>query len=256
MAAPRHRELGLDDEVFSRAERATRAALVGRNALTRAEIFVLLERIGIDPSAQRGVFILQYLSLHGVIVQGPVVPHPRGITREQGFVLVDEHLTDDHQPDDALTELFVRFITGHGPATAGDFAWWSGLPITVARRAAGDAGARVEECESGLFRALTAPRRTPTPNITALGTFEEYYIPYIDRTVACPAEHLGVVGPAKNGMVRSIVLKDGVVVGCWTHSTAIGRSGAQPTAELFDPGSIPEEEIAGALARYAEFITG
>lgn len=256
MAAPRHRELGLDDDVFSRAERVVRTALSGGNALTRTEIFALLAAAGIDPTAQRGVFILQYLSLRGVIVQGPVMPHPRGTTRDQGFVLVEEHVVNEHHPEDALSELFVRFITGHGPASADDFAWWAGLPITVARRAASDSAVRVEESEPGLFRALRRPRRSRTPSVIALGMFEEYYIPYRDRTVACPADYLAVVGPAKNGMVRSIVLNEGVVAGCWTHSTAVGRSGASPTAELFDPGSISDEDVADALTRYADFITG
>ena len=116
---------------------------------------------------------------------------------------------------------------------------------------------RVHEIEDGLFAARNRPRRSPrVARVQALGPFEEYYISYQDRTVACPPEHLAAVGPGKNGMVRPILLADGVVVGTWRHSTAAGRHREDPVPELFAPVSGSGEDVAAALDRYAAFITG
>lgn len=257
MAAPRYRELGLGAEELATVERVIRDALRGGNALTRNELFVVLESAGIDPKQQRGLHSIQNLALRGILCQGPVVPRPGGASREQFFVLTEEHIRESATPEDPAGELFVRYIIGHGPATAEDFAWWAGLPLGAARAAALTADDRIETVADGLFAARERPRRSTTAaSVIALGPFEEYYISYADRTVACPPEHLAAIGPAKNGMVRPIVLQDGVIVGAWRHSTAVGRHTDDPVPELFAPASANDAKIASALDRYAAFIVG
>lgn len=257
MAAPRHRELGLGPAELATTERVVRAALRGGNALTRTELFGVLDGAGIDPSGQRGLHAVQSLALRGIVCQGPVVGREDGATREQRFVLCEEHIRRSAAPADPAAELFVRYIVGHGPATADDFAWWAGLTLGVARAAAAVPDARIHEIEAGLFAARPRPRRTAdSPTVLALGPFEEYYISYQDRTVACPPEHLAAVGPGKNGMVRPILLADGVVVGAWRHSTAVGRHREDPVPELLTPAGAAQDDVAAALGRYAAFITG
>ncbi|WEK62506.1 MAG: winged helix DNA-binding domain-containing protein [Candidatus Microbacterium colombiense] len=268
-AASRHRDLGIDDAMVSAAVRALTPALRD-GGLTRAEVFALLEGIGIDPTGQRGLHLLFTLTIDGLICQGPVVPRD-GVAREQRFVLVDEHISEYARPDDPLAELFVRYIAGHGPAGAADFAWWSGLTLGLSREAAGRAADRVVEVESGLFVSTDRPRRSSSaPHVHALGAFDEYYISYADRTTVCAPEHLAAIGPGKNGMVRPVVVADGGVIGVWGHSTADGRRSASPVPELFGAGpaetrSAPgsdageartRESIDQALARYAAFIAG
>ncbi len=253
-AAPRYRELGLDAEVQATVEHAVRAALRGGNALTRAELFDVLSGIGVDPAGQRGVHSIGNLALRGIICQGPVVRRPDGVSREQYFVLVEEHITDAHTPADPAAELFVRYIDGHGPATVPDFAWWSGLTLTASRAAAAAAADRVDEIDDGVFQAPIRPRRSAVPGIQALASFEEYYISYADRSIAGPVERFDAVGPGKNGMVRPILLADGEIIGTWRQSTAVGRHTEHPTAELLV--DIPEDEVAAALARYAAFVQG
>ncbi|WP_243230812.1 winged helix DNA-binding domain-containing protein [Microbacterium sp. CIAB417] len=252
--APRLRELGLDADVLARIERAARAALRGGNALTRAEFFDVLSGIGVDPTGQRGAHAIGDLAIRGIICQGPVVPRPDGVSREQYFVLVEEHITDAHVPDDPAAEMFVRYIDGHGPATAEDFAWWSGLTLTAARAAAASAAARLDEVDDGVYVARARPRRRATGEVLALASFEEYYISYADRSHAGTPEAFAAVGPGKNGMVRPILLADGLIVGTWRQSTALGRHMEHPTAELL--ADVRDEGVAAALARYAAFVTG
>lgn len=246
-AASRWRQLGIDDAMISEVARAA-APRLRDGGLTRAEFFDVCEGLGIDPKGQRGYHLLVALTLDGMICQGPVVTRD-GVTREQRFVLVDEHIREHASPTDPLAELFVRYIDGHGPATVNDFSWWSGLTLGQSRDAADRAADRVRRIDDNHFVAISGPRRSsPVTALYALGAFDEYYISYADRTTVCAPERLAAVGPGKNGMVRATLVKQGRIVGCWTHAAA--SLGAPP--ELFEP--VDDDLVAEALGRFARFI--
>lgn len=247
-AAGRHRALGVDDGMLAAASQSLSPALAD-GGCSRAEAFERFESVGIDPSGQRGIHLLFALTIDGVICQGPVAGGD-GTARVQRFVAVDDWVHDAAQPDDPLGELFVRYIDGHGPAGVRDFAWWSGLTLTVAREAAERAQGRVREVENGMFAARSAPRRTLEDHAAfALPAFDEYYISYADRTPVCDAEQVGAVGPGKNGMVRPMIVEHGRVSGTWTHAAA---TRAAPPA-MFAAGAVPAP-VASALARFTRFI--
>lgn len=250
-AAGRRRDLGIDEHMVA----AVKEAVVPRlrdGGLTRAEMFQVFHGIGIDPTGQRGVHLLSELTLRGVVCQGPVVAR-EGIAREQRFVLVEQHIRAHEHPADPLAELFVRYIDGHGPATVGDFAWWSGLTLGLAREARDRAAGRVVEVEDGLFTAVRRPRRaTATASVHALAAFDEYYIAYADRTVVCAPEDLAAVGPGANGMVRATLVAEGRVIGCWTHAAA--SLGSPPELFAADAGT-DADAVQEALARFTRFLT-
>ncbi|OAN39764.1 winged helix DNA-binding domain-containing protein [Microbacterium sp. H83] len=249
-AAGRRRQLGIDDAMVDAIGRAVTPRLRD-GGLARAEMFAVFTAAGVDPSGQRGIHLLSELTLAGLICQGPVVARD-GVTREQRFVLVEEHIREHARPDDPLAELFVRYIDGHGPASIGDFAWWSGLTLGQSREARDRAVDRVSEIEDGVFIAARRPRRSAdAASVLALGAFDEYYISYADRTAVCAPEHLAAVGPGKNGMVRATLVEEGRVIGCWTHAAA--SSGTPP--ELFSAPT-DEDAVARALARFARFVEG
>ncbi|KAA9147617.1 winged helix DNA-binding domain-containing protein [Microbacterium lushaniae] len=256
-AAPRHRDLALDAETFARAEALARAALAGGSRLTRAEFPAMLAAGGVDPAGQRGIHVLHVLALRGVLVWGPVVPREGGASREQYLVLAEDWIGDPHVPADPLAELAARFVASHAPAGARDLAWWAGLPLGTARAAMAAAGERIVAVEDGtdpLHVAAQAPprRAASAAPLLALPPFEEYYISYADRTRVCAPEFLTAVGPAKNGIVRPILLDRGRVIGVWTHSLAVGRHGEPPEPQLF--ADADAAEVAAALERYADFV--
>ncbi|MGB3374942.1 MAG: winged helix DNA-binding domain-containing protein [Microbacterium sp.] len=248
-AAGRHRDLGVDERMLSTASRALRPALRD-GGCTRAEAFAILEGAGIDPRGQRGIHLLFALTIAGEICQGPIEPNDGGVGRDQKFMLTEDWVRESDTPADPLGELFVRYIDGHGPAGAADFAWWSGLTLTSARDAVERARDRVAEIEDGLFAALDAPRRSPkAADVFALPAFDEYYISYADRTAVCPPERLAAVGPGKNGMVRPILVDRGRIVGTWAHADATRHTLPKLFGDAHDP-----DAVASALARFAHFI--
>jgi len=245
-AAARHRSLGLDADDFLRAERIVRATLAA-GGLRRAEVFDAFRAGGLDPAGQRGTHLLIVLAMRSVAHWGAVVDRGEQPATEQLFTLNDHLGQQRPAPDDATAELFRRYLVGHGPATADDFAWWSGLTLTEARRAADvvvSAGSaqRVDDLRLDVLRD-DAARGAQSTGVLLLPSFDEYYLSYRDRTVACAAQWLDAVGPGANGMVRPILLRDGRVVATWTRAGDITQ--IDPTE------SFPHE----ALATYREHIT-
>lgn len=239
------------------AEHAARAALSGGNRLTRREFAAVLEGAGIETTGMRGNHILVVLCLRLVICLGPVLPRDGAPSRDQYVVLAEEWISDAAAPADPLAELFVRYIRSHGPAGVADFRWWAGLPLGVSRRAAEAAGDRVVQIEADSYVAAgTRPRRSPAPEAHALPPFEEYYLSYVDRSVACAPEFGAAIGPSMNGMVRPILVAGGEAFGVWAHSLAIGKHTTPPTAEVFADGLVPASAVEAALDRYHRFISG
>ncbi len=262
-AAATHRREGLDADQLARAERLALAALAGGNRLTRKELFAVWDDGGVAIAGQRGYHVLVALSVRGLLCQGPVVPRESGPTREQYLVRADEWATDAAAPADPAAEMFVRYIASHGPAGVRDFAWWSGLPLGIARSAADAASDRLTvSAEDGdgdgepryTTVAPAPPQSTTAHDVLALPPFEEYYLSYVDRTVPCAPEFLRRIGPSLNGIVRPVLVAHGEIVGVWTHSVAVGRHRDAPVPELWAPG-VPDAEVGAALDRYRAFIT-
>lgn len=85
----------------------------------------------------------------------------------------------------------------------------------------------------------------------ALPSFEEFYIGYADRSRVAPAEIRTIIGPAKNGMVVPILIRDGEIIGRWRPPAPAQRSIAGPEVELFTPA-----DVSAALARSMAAIRG
>lgn len=258
-AAGIHRSLEIDNDQLAHAERATRAALRGGNRLTRPEFAAALEGAGVDTSGMRGNMILTALCRRRVCVLGPVVPREGAPTREQYLVATDEWIADATTPADPLAEFLVRYLRAHGPAGLADFRWWAGLPLGLARAALEGAGERVTEIEEGAFvetyvegdaPAAYVPQADP---VLALPPFDEYYLSYADRTAICTPEQARTIGPSVNGAVQPVLIADGVVVGRWKHSLAVGKHHLDPVFDAFDAG-VDGASVRTALERFSRFL--
>lgn len=267
-AAGRHRQLGIDDEAVRAAENAVRIALRGGARLTRAELFAVFESAGESAAGQRGVHLLQSLVLRRVIALGPTIDRGPGLPRrEQYVVLAEDWLPSAPAPADPLAEFFVRYAEGHGPASAEDFAWWSGLALGQARRArdAAQGDPRIVEIGDGEYSSAAPTAATRASGVIALPSFDEYYISYADRGLVASEAARSAIGPGVNGMVRPTLIAAGSAagaaagraVGTWTHSLAVGRHSEHPVGALFDTseeGGVDEEAVAVALADYRSFL--
>ncbi len=243
---PRHRELEITEPDLARTAAVLQERLP-REGLRRADVFAALEADGIATAGQRGTRLISTTALRGLVCWGPVGPSPRGNTEEQRLVWVDDWITTHDEPHDPGVELFVRYVLGHGPATAEDYAWWSGLTLTAARSAASRAQSdpRVHRAQSrgrDLFMAAQLPSPTRAPCLHLLPSFDEYYLSYADRSVSCAADQAALIGPARNGMVRPTVLSQGRIVGTWQRRSS--------EVTLFAGESPDPAELAAALSHH------
>jgi len=263
----RRAQLGLDDALCERALTALAVILARSAPLTRAELVSRLaaEGIRIDPRTQQPPHLLGYAAHRGLICRGPDRPG-----EEPTYVLLDDWApgTPALTHDDALTELIRRYLHGYGPASRDDFAAWSGLPATQARRAldliaddlvpmqaaAIQAGA-IQAGGAQLFRlnghSREAPGDTP-PRL--LGHFDPYLLGYRDRSLMLDGEYARRI-QSGGGFVQPVVLIGGRVAGTWRLTRRTDRAGQAARATLtVEPFTALPAASAGGLAAEAADI--
>ncbi|HYI14225.1 MAG TPA: winged helix DNA-binding domain-containing protein [Thermomicrobiales bacterium] len=130
LSAYMYRQTELDEPLFARAHELFTNALQGGKHLTRAELAAVLAEGGIVAEKMRLAYIVMHAELEGLICSGAV----RG--KQHTYALLTERAPEAKRLDDdeALAALTRRYFTGHGPATAQDFAWWSSLSLSTIKR--------------------------------------------------------------------------------------------------------------------------
>lgn len=237
----------------------------GAVALTRDGVRELLRGAGIDADGNRGTHMMRFLCEERILVQGPPQGTRETFTAYEAWVPGDgDTAARDTGPegDGALRELVVRHVTGHGPATVADVAWWSGLTMTEVRRglaAAGDALVHVDVEGTGHLmaaEALEAPvgAARPPRNARLLAAFDEYLMGYKDRGLVLDPAHGVSVGPGKGGMVAPTVLAGGRIVGTWSER----KRAAGPAVDVAELAETPDGPpgIGKAVDEYRAFAVG
>ncbi len=247
----RLRQLQLSDADLQRGREAVCAALAGGGRLTRPELYSVLSAAGVDPVGQRGIHVLGWLAHHAVICHGPAAG------KQPTFVLLDEWVAPEPPVEraEALTRLALRYFTGHGPATAHDLAWWSGLAMADARAAVSQARGMlthlcVGDVEYWSGPDLPAPVRTP--RVQLLPGFDEYLLGYRDRSAMLGPEHAQRIVPGNNGMFLPMIVLDGRVAGRWRRVQGDQATGVG--LEWFSaPTGVARAAAVAAARRYARF---
>ncbi|HYC52356.1 MAG TPA: winged helix DNA-binding domain-containing protein [Gemmatimonadaceae bacterium] len=210
-----NRKLELTSAVFRRSHAIIEKALAGGQHRTRTELKSLLERakISTTPSQRLGHLMME-AELDAIVCSGP----RRG--KQSTYALVDERAPRTTQPydrDESLGALARRYFATRSPATAHDFAWWSGLTIGDARRAIQVAGHlrawRNDERTYWLDDAAEVPRSKRTTHL--LPNYDEYFIGYRDRSAIGGriASIAAVTGG--NALISHVAFVDGMLVGGW-----------------------------------------
>ena len=213
------RKLELDDALFRRSNDAIVRALRDGKQLTRSEIAQVLGRAGVNiTGSQRLGHLLLRPELDGIICSGP----RRG--KQFTYALLDERVP--HVPpkgrDESLLELTRRYFTTRGPATANDFAWWSGLTVTDARRGIELAGTALEReviDDRVYWSDPTVPARSwRAPKVFLLPNYDELFIGHKDRSAIgerLASAHLVTGG---NALIAHVIAVDGQLVGGWKRT--------------------------------------
>ncbi|MEV6811979.1 winged helix DNA-binding domain-containing protein [Micromonospora sp. NPDC051296] len=253
-AARRREFLGLSEAEADRAADVLGNTLADGGRLTRAECVAALTEAGIDGAGQRGYHLLWYASQRGVTCIAP------NVGTEQTFALLDEWAPGQHQPerDEALATLALRYFRSHGPTTRQDFAGWTGLTATDAKRAIAAAGddltaVNVDGTEAVLHTPLLDAPRAPVADVLALPGFDEYLLGFKDRTLMLDPEHKQAIIPGGNGVFQATIVHGGRVVGTWKRTLAKTRVtlAVNPLVDL-DP--TVRKRVEEALSRYADFL--
>ena len=252
-SAHRRRQLEIDDRTIARSRDLLGEALSGGRLLARDEALKVLERAGIKTTGQRGVHILQYLAVDGLLCQAP----PRG--RQPTFALLDEWTprAETKSREAGLAELTRRYFCSHGPATLQDLMWWSGLT-------AADAKLGLELAKTWLARAEidgtvywmppTQPSPQVAPALILLPAYDEYVLGYADRKIALDGVASQRIVPGGNGVFHPTIVRDGRVVGRWRLGN---KTRASSTIDLFTPlDDASMDALAAALHDYDRFVRG
>jgi hypothetical protein len=214
------RKHDLDEVVFRRAgARIVRALEDAEDGvLTRDELGAALAAAKIPAEGTRLAHLVMRAELDALICSGPM----RGKT--QTYALLERRAPKARvlRRDQALAELALRYLRGHGPAQAGDLAWWSGLTVAEAKKAIEMAGTTVESETAGekvYYRArlgTPAPRRSSTSSIQLLPNFDELVIGFKDRESTLD-EQLVERAPADwlETLRAHLVARNGRIVGSW-----------------------------------------
>ncbi|MEX2151938.1 MAG: winged helix DNA-binding domain-containing protein [Gemmatimonadaceae bacterium] len=214
-----NRQLELTPAVFRRSRAALAKTLSGGKHLTRTELRAVLERARIGKiSGQRLGHLMMQSELDAVVCSGA----RRG--KQFTYALLDERVppAPPLERDQALLELTRRYFSTRGPASAHDFAWWSGLTIADVKRGIQIAGRELELLELGekrywfTPRTRSAPKESPTAHL--LPNYDEYFIGFKDRGAI--GQRLGDLKLITGGdaLIAHIVFVDGQIVGGWKRT--------------------------------------
>lgn len=210
------RQHGLDAPTLAHGRRVIEKALANGKPVARSALYAQLDANGLDSGSQRGLNVLQWLAHESLICQGP----REG--KQPTFVWMDAWLptTPALPREEALRQLALRYVQGHGPVTAADLAWWSGLTQKDANTALSSAAPLLmQESRDGLawWHAADTAKPRASRAVHLLPAFDEYVIGYRHRDAVLDPQHTRrVIGV--NGLVSPTVVIDGRAVATWKRN--------------------------------------
>jgi hypothetical protein len=253
-----NRKLELDAREFRRSRAALERALRDGKQLTRSELAAALSRAGVNiSSGQRVGNLLMQAELDRVIISGP----RRG--KQFTYALFDDRVPaapggagGARDRDEALGDLTGRYFATRGPATARDFAWWSGLAIVDAKRGIEIAARSLarETHDGSTYWSAPAGRASARWTRVAhlLPNYDEYFVGFKDRSAFAERLRAGRVESRVNALMGHVLFLDGQLVGGWRRT--LGTT-AEIELDLLVPLTAPERKLVRrATERFGQFL--
>lgn len=245
---------GIDAALIGRSLRLITAAIERHGHLTRRAVADVLSRAGISTSAWVVGELLMHAELRALVCSGvPDAGH-------QTYALVDERApTPSSMPrDEALAALTKRYFQSHGPATARDYQWWSGLAGTDVTHGIHLLGQSVDRVRIGNRDYLTVGPRVPPKRATAhlIQPFDELVVGYREsRDVVDVRRAVRTAAAGTPGLLTRAIVYDGQIVARWQLERLRGAPTVlvQPVRRLT---AAERATISAAATRFATFFGG
>lgn len=258
-AAYRRKQLDIDDDTLAHSRAVCQEALQGGRQLERGAMFATLEAHGVSTAGQRGIHILGHLAQEGLLCLGA------RSGKQFTFTLLDEWVPPAPRigQEEALAQLARRYFRGHGPATVQDLAWWAGLTLGDARKAAAAAAPHLQQEEFDGETYWQAPPPPGAPDaaddpaladaVHLLPGFDEYLLGYTDRSAVLDPQHAPLTHPGGNGVLFPVFVIGGQVQGVWKRT--LKKKAVELTFSPFVPLSPTQKDaVAAAAERYGQFL--
>ena len=247
------RRLGLDAALFKRSSVALVKALQGGKQLTRLELVSILEQRGIKTNNLGFLHILMRAELDKLICSGA----RRG--KQFTYALLEERAPHAKtlKRDEALALLTLRYFTSHGPATAQDYAWWSGLTLADAK--SGLELIRTEitsEVVDGMTYWYTASRPAAKAfprTVYLLPNYDEYMVGYTDRSAMIASDHAEKLVALGVYLLNPSIVINGKIIGTWKRIFRKGSVVIEPRL-LTSLNKTDTRALVAAAGRYARFL--
>jgi hypothetical protein len=246
-------KLGIDEEIIRKSQKILSKALKGGKHLTRAELGQVMERAGIrTDGTQRLAHIVMHAEQDALICSGP----RRGKQFTYGLLKERAPRAKVLKGDEALAELAKRYFNTRGPATVDDFAWWSGLTKTAARRGIEAAGSEIEhETIAGRGHWFPTPVRVrrKIPFAHLLPNYDEYFIGHKDRSAIGSVLRASGWDGDVSFLGGHILTINGQIVGGWSRV----QKGEKNTVKLKLLMELRDDEhraVAAEVRRFGDFL--
>jgi hypothetical protein len=239
--ASMERKRGLGPAELDRGARALADALAGGTVLTRAELVSVLAAAGLPTEQLDVVLLVMHAELEQVVVSGPM----RGAAHT--YALLDDRVPRSPADGADPARLLRRYLTGHGPASARDFARWSSLTLTTARAALSEIREELAAVEvAGETYVYVPPEHDGTPPpLLLLPLYDELPLAY--RDLGHPQAPGHPHHPGTDRFVGSVFAGD-ANLGSWRREVK-GTATVEVALDLA-PG-VPDDLRAQAFAEAA-----
>jgi hypothetical protein len=243
-----HRQLELDNKVFTKSSSVIATALQCGAHRTRRELAGVLKRAGISAKGPRLAYIVMRAELDAIVCSGPM----RG--KQHTYALLDERVPQAKtlEYEAALAELTRRYFASRGPATVNDFLRWSSLAADEGREGL---ALVANELESHVVAGRTywfgpgsrVARTSSQPTVDLVQGYDEIILSYSESRDASftPSE----------GAFFNAVLLDGRLVGHW-KPTATRNSVLIETVLSRALRRAEANALDAAVNAYARFVGG
>jgi hypothetical protein len=184
--------------------------------LTRDELQAEFARRGLVLAGPALAQVMMYAELDALVCSGP----RRG--KQSTYALLEERVPAAPVLDReaALAELTRRYFQSHGPATARDFSWWSGLTLADVRTGIASLGRSLTrvDWEGTAYYYVAGDEPGRGRGAWLLPNYDEFTVAYADRSLLIGPDFPTQLNPRANPIFNNVILVHGVIAGTWRRT--------------------------------------